>query len=40
MIASQKITYNQTFSFAYQWMVVMSTQMIGFSIGGLASRYV
>ena len=31
--------YNQTYNFSYQWFVVMSTQLIGFSIGGIARRF-
>nr|AGA20380.1 oligopeptide transporter 9 [Phanerodontia chrysosporium] len=38
IIAVQRVYYNQNFSFLYQWMLVMSTQLIGFSIGGLARR--
>ncbi|CAL1710742.1 unnamed protein product [Somion occarium] len=38
IVAVQRIWYNQRFNFAYQWMLVMSTQMIGFSVGGLARR--
>ncbi|KAH8110875.1 OPT oligopeptide transporter [Phellopilus nigrolimitatus] len=39
IIAVQRVFYNQTFNFGYQWMVVMSTQLIGFSIGGIGRRY-
>ncbi|KAH8110780.1 OPT oligopeptide transporter [Phellopilus nigrolimitatus] len=39
IIAVQRISYNQTFNFGYQWMVVMSTQLIGFSIGGIGRRF-
>ena len=35
----QRVFYNQTYNFGYQWMVVMSTQLIGFSIGGIARRF-
>ncbi|EKM53153.1 uncharacterized protein PHACADRAFT_197581 [Phanerochaete carnosa HHB-10118-sp] len=38
IIAVQRVYYNQNFNFPYQWMLVMSTQLIGFSIGGLARR--
>ncbi|KIP05875.1 hypothetical protein PHLGIDRAFT_73529, partial [Phlebiopsis gigantea 11061_1 CR5-6] len=38
IIAVQRVYYNQDFNFAYQWMLVMSTQLIGFSIGGLARK--
>ncbi|KAF8966107.1 OPT oligopeptide transporter [Flammula alnicola] len=39
IIAVQRVFYNQNFNFGYQWMVVMSTQLIGFSIGGIARRF-
>jgi hypothetical protein len=39
IVAVQRVFYSQTRSFAYQWMVVMSTQLIGFSICGLARRF-
>ncbi|PAV19744.1 OPT oligopeptide transporter [Pyrrhoderma noxium] len=39
IIAVQRVFYNQTYNFGYQWMVVMSTQLIGFSIGGIARRF-
>ncbi|KAF5343654.1 hypothetical protein D9758_014690 [Tetrapyrgos nigripes] len=39
LIAVQRVYYNQTYNFSYQWMVVMSTQLIGFSIGGIAKRF-
>ncbi|KAF8260563.1 OPT oligopeptide transporter protein-domain-containing protein [Lactarius quietus] len=35
IIAVQKVFYNQSPSFVYQWLLVMSTQLIGYSIGGL-----
>ncbi|KAI0674038.1 OPT oligopeptide transporter [Trametes maxima] len=38
IIAVQRVWYHQDFNFAYQWMLVMSTQLIGFSVGGLARR--
>ncbi|OSD07751.1 small oligopeptide transporter [Trametes coccinea BRFM310] len=38
IIAVQRVWYRQNFNFAYQWMLVMSTQLIGFSVGGLARR--
>ncbi|KAI0327741.1 OPT oligopeptide transporter [Cubamyces sp. BRFM 1775] len=38
IIAVQRVWYKQNFNFAYQWMLVMSTQLIGFSVGGLARR--
>ncbi|KZT36342.1 small oligopeptide transporter [Sistotremastrum suecicum HHB10207 ss-3] len=39
IIAVQRVYYNQSWNFSYQWMVVMSTQLIGFSIGGIARRF-
>ncbi|PSR82950.1 hypothetical protein PHLCEN_2v5920 [Hermanssonia centrifuga] len=39
IIAVQRFQYNQIYSFGYQFMVVMSTQLIGFSIGGIAKRF-
>ncbi|KAE9383193.1 OPT oligopeptide transporter [Gymnopus androsaceus JB14] len=38
IVAVQRVFYNQTYSFSYQWLTVMSTQLIGFSIGGGISR--
>ncbi|TDL15603.1 OPT oligopeptide transporter [Rickenella mellea] len=39
IVAVQRVYYNQTYNFSYQWLVVMSTQLIGFSIGGIARRF-
>ncbi|KAF8518158.1 small oligopeptide transporter [Hysterangium stoloniferum] len=39
IIAVQRVFYDQIYNFSYQWFVVMSTQMIGFSIGGIARRF-
>ncbi|KAJ7172836.1 OPT oligopeptide transporter [Mycena crocata] len=39
IVAVQRVYYDQTFNFGYQWMVVMSTQLIGFAIGGIARRF-
>ncbi|KAI0321181.1 OPT oligopeptide transporter [Amylostereum chailletii] len=39
IIAVQRVFYNQFPNFGYQWMLVMSTQLIGFSIGGLCRRF-
>ncbi|KAI0822100.1 small oligopeptide transporter [Trametes gibbosa] len=39
IIAVQRVYYNQVYNFGYQWMLVMSTQLIGFSIGGIARRF-
>ncbi|KAF8262095.1 OPT oligopeptide transporter protein-domain-containing protein [Lactarius quietus] len=40
IIAVQKVFYNQSPSFAYQWLLVMSTQLIGYSIGGISKRII
>ncbi|KAF7971437.1 hypothetical protein HWV62_21206 [Athelia sp. TMB] len=38
--AVQRVFYNrEEFSLGYQWMVVMSTQLIGLSIGGVSRRF-
>ena len=39
IIAVQRQHYNQDWSFAYQWLLVMSTQLVGFSLGGIAKRF-
>jgi hypothetical protein len=39
IVAVQRVYYNQVYNFSYQWLVVMSTQLIGFSIGGIARRF-
>ncbi|KAG1852663.1 OPT oligopeptide transporter protein-domain-containing protein [Suillus subluteus] len=39
IIAVQRVYYNQKFSFSYQWFLVMSTQLIGFSTGGITRRF-
>ncbi|KAH8823463.1 small oligopeptide transporter, partial [Flagelloscypha sp. PMI_526] len=39
IIAVQAVYYNQHWSFGYQWMLVVSTQLIGFSVGGIAKRF-
>ncbi|KAF5355899.1 hypothetical protein D9756_004356 [Leucocoprinus leucothites] len=39
IIAVQRVYYNQIYNFSYQWFLVMSTQLIGFSIGGVAKRF-
>ncbi|KAF8577798.1 OPT oligopeptide transporter [Ramaria rubella] len=39
IIAVQRVYYNQVFNFSYQWFLVMSTQLIGFSIGGICKRF-
>ncbi|KAF9473875.1 OPT oligopeptide transporter [Pholiota conissans] len=39
IIAVQKVYYNQNYNFSYQWFLVMSTQLIGFSIGGVSRRF-
>ncbi|PAV19757.1 OPT oligopeptide transporter [Pyrrhoderma noxium] len=39
IVAVQRVYYNQVYNFSYQWFVVMSTQLIGFSIGGIGRRF-
>ncbi|KAF9071482.1 OPT oligopeptide transporter protein-domain-containing protein, partial [Rhodocollybia butyracea] len=39
IIAVQRVFYDQRYSFTYQWFLIMSTQLIGFSIGGI-SRHI
>ena len=39
IIAVQRVFYNQNYSFMYQWMIVMSTQLIGFAMGGIGKRF-
>ncbi|GJJ11907.1 hypothetical protein Clacol_006145 [Clathrus columnatus] len=39
IIAVQRVFYKQQFNFAYQWFVVLSTQMIGFALGGVGRRF-
>lgn len=39
IVAVQHVYYNQSYSFLYQWMLVMSTQLIGFSIGGICRAF-
>ncbi|KAI0809297.1 OPT oligopeptide transporter protein-domain-containing protein [Irpex lacteus] len=39
IIAVQRFYFGQTYSFGYQFIIVMSTQLIGFSIGGIAKRF-
>ncbi len=39
IIAVQRKFYGQDWSLAYQWLLVMSTQLIGFSMGGVAKRF-
>ncbi|KAJ7026138.1 small oligopeptide transporter [Mycena alexandri] len=39
IVAVQKTFYDQSFSFPFQWMLVISTQCIGFSIGGITRRF-
>ncbi|KAH9979447.1 OPT oligopeptide transporter protein-domain-containing protein [Lactifluus volemus] len=37
-ISVQRVLYNQRPNFIYQWLFLMSTQLIGFSIGGICQR--
>jgi len=39
IIAVQRVFYGQNWSFLYKWLLVMSTQLIGFSMGGIARRF-
>ncbi|CAE6509654.1 unnamed protein product [Rhizoctonia solani] len=39
IVALQRVYYGQTWNFGYQWMILMSTQFIGFAIGGIARRF-
>ncbi|KZP16413.1 OPT oligopeptide transporter [Athelia psychrophila] len=39
IIAVQRVYYDQVYNFSYQWLLVVSTQLIGFSIGGIARRF-
>lgn len=39
IIAVQRFYYHKSYNFGYQFIVVMSTQLIGFSIGGIAKRF-
>ncbi|KAI0045919.1 OPT oligopeptide transporter [Auriscalpium vulgare] len=39
IVAVQKVYFQQSYDFIYEWMLVMSTQLIGFSMGGIARRF-
>ncbi|KAJ2936791.1 hypothetical protein H1R20_g315, partial [Candolleomyces eurysporus] len=39
VIAVARFYYSKTYHFGIQWMIVMSTQLIGFSVGGIARRF-
>ncbi|KAI0034333.1 OPT oligopeptide transporter [Vararia minispora EC-137] len=39
IFAVQRHYYGQNWSFAYQWLLTMSTQLIGFSLGGVLKRF-
>ncbi|KAI9437044.1 OPT oligopeptide transporter protein-domain-containing protein [Lactarius indigo] len=39
ILAVQRKYYHQNWSFGYQWLLVMSTQLIGFSMGGAIKRF-
>ncbi|KAK7061903.1 OPT oligopeptide transporter [Favolaschia claudopus] len=39
IVAVQRVYYDEIYNFSYQWLMVMSTQLIGFSIGGIARRF-
>lgn len=39
IVATQKVFYTQQLSFSYQIMLILSTQIIGFSLGGLLRQF-
>ncbi|KLO07527.1 OPT oligopeptide transporter [Schizopora paradoxa] len=39
VVAVQRVFYNQVYNFGYAWLIVMSTQLIGFSLGGICRRF-
>ncbi|KAH7925661.1 small oligopeptide transporter [Leucogyrophana mollusca] len=39
IVAVQRVYYNQKYSFSYQWFIMISSQLIGFSAGGIARRF-
>lgn len=39
IVATQKVFYGQQLSFSYQIMLILSTQIIGFSLGGLMRQF-
>jgi OPT family oligopeptide transporter len=39
IIAVQRVFYNQIWSFAYQILLIISTQMIGFAFAGFSRRF-
>ncbi|KAK7019514.1 OPT oligopeptide transporter [Favolaschia claudopus] len=39
IVAVQRVYYDQIYNFSFQWLLVLSTQLIGFSIGGIARRF-
>ncbi|RXW17009.1 hypothetical protein EST38_g8852 [Candolleomyces aberdarensis] len=39
VVAVARFYYSKTYHFGIQWMIVMSTQLIGFSVGGIARRF-
>jgi OPT family small oligopeptide transporter len=39
IIAVQRVFYGQHPVFAYQWLITISTQLIGFSLGGIMKRF-
>ncbi|KAF7977555.1 hypothetical protein HWV62_3348 [Athelia sp. TMB] len=39
IVAVQRVYYGQRYNFSYGWLLVMSTQLIGFSMGGIARRF-
>ncbi|KAF9078018.1 OPT oligopeptide transporter protein-domain-containing protein, partial [Rhodocollybia butyracea] len=39
IIAVQRVFYHEVFSFLFQWMLTVSTQLIGLSLGGIMHRF-
>ncbi|KAJ7593400.1 small oligopeptide transporter [Mycena floridula] len=39
IVAVQRVYYHRVHAFSFQWMLVMSTQLMGFSIGGLTRKF-
>ena len=39
IIAVQRVFYGQHPPFIYQWLIVMSTQLLGFAMGGIGKRF-
>jgi OPT family small oligopeptide transporter len=39
IVAVQRVFYNQNWTFSYQFLIVASTQLLGFSLGGVLRRF-